>query len=214
MAAEQRKPTKGGVQGLFFLTLWPSDRKNKFCYAAGIYFQFCSPSTLPLIFSPHQASGPAAPGCLEERADCAQQIASHFCNASVLGAGKEALPAAQVTLLSNISYTDAPQCKEWLQPVLPAAENCASLLPERARSSWQQEHFQTTCAVLPAPPPSACSLLSFFFLDTFCVCFGCAAQKGERVTHHFVLPCAEGLLMQDTDPSACDASGRVFKPSH
>lgn len=50
-----REAKQGRGTGSLFLTLWRSDRKNKFCYAARIYFQFSSPSTLSLIFS--QVSG-------------------------------------------------------------------------------------------------------------------------------------------------------------
>lgn len=67
-------------------------------------------SFVPLLtchsFSPLiKPQRPAAPGCLEERADCAQQISSDSCNASVLRAGEEALPAVQVTPLQAVSAT-------------------------------------------------------------------------------------------------------------
>ena len=78
MAAEQGKLNKGC--SVFFLTPWPSGRKTKLCYAARIYFSFCSPSTLPLIFSPPQASGICFSWVFRGKGRlCAHQTAGCFC---------------------------------------------------------------------------------------------------------------------------------------
>lgn len=212
MAAEQGKPNKGGVQGLLFLDFGPVMGKTNSALQEGFIFSF-----VPLLpchsFSPLiKPQEPSAPVSLEEWADCAQQIASYFCKCKCVE--RRLFQQCEWHLPSSVWYTDAPQCKECLQPVLPPADNCTSLLPETARSSWQQEHFQTMCVVLPGPVPSACSLWLLFFLDTFCVCFGSAVQEGKGATHQFVLVHTEDLLKQDTDPSMSDASGRVFKLSH
>lgn len=124
-----------------------------------------------------------------------KSLLSHKCAQSRRGRSSS---SSSDTSPSTTCHTDAPQGKEWLQSVLPAAENCTSFLPETARSSRKQEYFQTMCVVLPGPPPSACSLRPLFFWDTFCVCFGSVVQEGKGATHHFVLVHAEELLMQGT----------------
>lgn len=112
MAAKQGKPNKGGLQGLFSLYFGPVIGKTNSAMQQGfILFPFYLVTHSPLV----KPQGPAGPGRLEEKADCAQQIASHFCNASVLRAGEEALPAAQVTP-PQVSATQ----------MLHSAKNCFS----------------------------------------------------------------------------------------
>lgn len=105
MAAEQGKPNKGVLQGLFFLHFAPVIGKTNSAMQQGFIFSFVL--LLPFhSFSPVvKPQGPAGPGCLEERADCAQQIANHFCHASVLKAGEELFPAVQVTPPQAVSAT-------------------------------------------------------------------------------------------------------------
>lgn len=168
----------------------------------------CSLSTLSLIFSPHQASGTCCTWVLRRKGrlcptDC-KSLLQCRCAQSRRGCSSS---STNDTFPSSICYSDAPQGKEWFQAVLPAAFYTSLRQP---RSSWKQEYFQTMCVVLPGPPPSACSLGPLFFWDTF----GSVVQEGKGGTRHFVLVHAEELLIQDTDPSAQDTSGRVFRLSH
>lgn len=114
----------------FFLTLWPSDRKNKFCYAVRIYFQLCSPSNLLLIFSPHQASETCCTWVFRRKGRLCptdfKWLLQCKCAQSRRGGSSS---SASDTSPGSICYTDAPQCKECLRSVLPAAPHSSLRQP-------------------------------------------------------------------------------------
>lgn len=186
MATKRGKPNKGGVQS-FFLTLWPSDRKNKFCYAVRIYFQLCSPSNLLLIFSPHQASETCCTWVFRRKGRLCptdfKWLLQCKCAQSRRGGSSS---SASDTSPGSICYTDAPQCKECLRSVLPAAPHSSLRQPGAVGSRNISRQRVWSFLVLPGP---ACILGPLFRKKgkelhiTSSTCWRTAYARHKSFTH-------------------------------